>query len=165
MTTGFVVNHLWQSSFFAALAGLLAFVLRENAAKVRSSIWLSASLKFLVPFALLASLGNLIQRPVQHVVSAPAPVFSNSILQIAEPFSSPSSSAVRAHNAVHWAPILLGIVWAAGFAIITSLRCRDWFRIRAALRAGTRVELPLAVPALISPAPGNRALSVFCGPS
>ena len=30
MTTPFIINHLWQSSCFVLLAGLLAFVLRNN---------------------------------------------------------------------------------------------------------------------------------------
>jgi hypothetical protein len=30
MTTSFIINHLWQSSCFALLAGLLAVVLRKN---------------------------------------------------------------------------------------------------------------------------------------
>jgi hypothetical protein len=55
-------------------------------------------------------------------------------------------------------------VWAAGFAVITSLRCRDWFRIRAALRAGTRVELPLAVPALVSPGAREPGIVGFLRP-
>ena len=58
MSTSFIINHLWQSSCFALLAGLLAFVLRKNSPKVGYWVWLSASVKFLVPFALLMNLGN-----------------------------------------------------------------------------------------------------------
>jgi bla regulator protein BlaR1 len=52
----FVVNHLWQSTLFAAGAALLAHLLRHNAAKLRYALWLTASLKFLIPFALLTAL-------------------------------------------------------------------------------------------------------------
>jgi hypothetical protein len=45
MTTSFIINHLWQSSCFAPLAGLLAFVLRKNSPKVRYWVWLSAIAK------------------------------------------------------------------------------------------------------------------------
>jgi hypothetical protein len=46
MTTQFIINHLWQSSCFVLVAGLLAFGLRKNSPKVRYWVWLSASLKF-----------------------------------------------------------------------------------------------------------------------
>ena len=51
-------NHLWQSTLFAAVAGLLTLALRKNQARVRYWLWLVASLKFLVPFSLLTSLGS-----------------------------------------------------------------------------------------------------------
>ena len=85
MTVPFLINHLWQSSCFALLAGLLAFVLRKNSPKVRYAVWLSASLKFLIPFALLVSLGSVLPHPVRPPVSVAAPVFSNALVQVAEP--------------------------------------------------------------------------------
>ena len=56
LAAGFIVNHLWQSSCFVLFAGLLALVLSKNSPSVRYWIWLCASLKFLVPLALLVSL-------------------------------------------------------------------------------------------------------------
>lgn len=73
MTPESIVNHLWQSSCFALLAGLLAFALRKNSPKVRYWVWLSASLKFLVPFALLVSVGSVVPRPSRQAASVPAP--------------------------------------------------------------------------------------------
>ena len=55
-------NHLWQSTLFAAAIAGLALLLRRNGARVRYVLWLAASLKFLVPFAVLAALGALIPR-------------------------------------------------------------------------------------------------------
>ena len=157
MTTQFIVNHLWQSSCFVALTAMLAFVLRKNSPKVRYWIWLSASLKFLVPFALLVSLGNMIQRPAQRAAVFPAPAFSSAFVEIAEPFTTPSHSSASAHASTDWAPIVVCVVWGLGFLAITFGRCRSWFRIRASLRASTPVDLPIPVPAFISPgaeAPG-----------
>ncbi len=55
-----LMDHVWQSTLFAAGAALLARVLRDNQAKIRHWVWLSASLKFFVPFSLLVALrGNL----------------------------------------------------------------------------------------------------------
>jgi bla regulator protein BlaR1 len=57
-----LTNHLWQSTLFAAAAGLLTLAFRKNHAQVRYWLWFSASVKFLVPFALLLSLGSHLQR-------------------------------------------------------------------------------------------------------
>src|ERR1044071_2789406 len=52
-------DHLWQSTVFAGAAGLLTLFLRKNSARLRYSIWLAGSLKFLVPFSLLVALGGV----------------------------------------------------------------------------------------------------------
>jgi bla regulator protein blaR1 len=54
---GEITNHLWQSTIFVLAVALLASAFRKNRAEVRYWLWLSASLKFLVPFALLLNLG------------------------------------------------------------------------------------------------------------
>ena len=53
-----LANHVWQSTVFAGLAGLLRLAFRKNRALVRYWIWLAASVKFLIPFLLLVSLGG-----------------------------------------------------------------------------------------------------------
>ena len=151
MTTQFIINHLWQSTCFVPLAALLAFVLRKNSPKVRYWVWLSASLKFLVPFALLVSLGSVVPWTARHAVSVPAPVFPNTLVQIAEPFSPTNYATVPAHAPLDWVALAMGILWALGFFAIMLVRYRSWVRIRATLRASTRVDLPIPVPAFIAP--------------
>jgi bla regulator protein blaR1 len=151
MTTSSIVNHLWQSSCFALLAGLLAFLLRRNSPKVRYWVWLGASLKFLIPFTLLVSLGGVVPRPAQHPARVAAPVFPNTLVQIAQPFSPAPRPAVSAHAPLDWAPAAIGVVWALGFLAILLARCRSWLEFRAALRTSTPVALPIPVPALITP--------------
>ena len=56
-----LANHLWQSTVFAGVAGLLTLALRKNRARVRHSVWLAASCKFLVPLSMLIQLGAHIQ--------------------------------------------------------------------------------------------------------
>ena len=46
-----IANHLWQSTLFAGIAGLLTLLLRNNRAHARYCLWLAASAKFLVFFA------------------------------------------------------------------------------------------------------------------
>ena len=65
-----VANHLWQSTVFAGIAGLLAPAMRNNHARTRHWLWLTASVKFLIPFSLLAGmgswLGSLTGRPLDR---------------------------------------------------------------------------------------------------
>ncbi len=151
MTTSSIINHLWQSSCFALLAGLLAFFLRRNSPKVRYWVWLAASLKFLIPFALLVGLGGVVPRPAQHTAPVAAPVFPAILAQIARPFSPAPRPTVSVHTPLDWAPIAIGVVWALGFLAIMLARCRSWLAFRAALRTSTAVELPIPVPALMAP--------------
>ena len=53
-----LANHLWQSTLFAVVAGLLTLALKKNRAQVRYWLWLAASVKFLIPFSLLVSAGS-----------------------------------------------------------------------------------------------------------
>ena len=52
-----VIDHLWQSTLIVVGAGAATFLLRGHAARWRYWLWFAASMKFLVPFALLAALG------------------------------------------------------------------------------------------------------------
>jgi len=89
-----MTNHLWQSTIFAVSAGLLTVVFRKNRAQVRYWLWLSASIKFLIPFSLLMSLGS-------HLEWAPAarttaiPVVSSTMIQFNQPFPRPRHSCLR----------------------------------------------------------------------
>src|SRR5260370_13961005 len=70
-----LANHLWQSTLFAVAAGLLTLAFRNNRASVRYSLWLAASVKFLIPFPLLVSLGGQFQLPnTSAVLPTPVPV-------------------------------------------------------------------------------------------
>ena len=53
-------NHLWQSTLFTGAVALLTCLFRKNHATVRYWMWLTASLKFLVPFSWLIVIGNRI---------------------------------------------------------------------------------------------------------
>jgi bla regulator protein BlaR1 len=53
-----LANHLWQSTLFAVLVGFLTLALRKNGARLRYRLWLAASVKFLIPWALLIGMGG-----------------------------------------------------------------------------------------------------------
>src|SRR5438105_3349503 len=61
--TAFLINHLWQSTAVVLIAWILTVLLRANPARIRYAIWMIASIKFLLPFALLTSLGALWSGP------------------------------------------------------------------------------------------------------
>ncbi len=68
-----MINHVWQSTVFAILAAILTLAFRRNRAQVRYWLWLSASLKFLIPFSLLMSLGSYVNwTPAAKTIAAPA---------------------------------------------------------------------------------------------
>src|ERR1700691_6391119 len=58
-----VANHLWQSTVFATAAWLMTRLLRKNRAQIRYGLWLTASVKFLIPFSLLIGLGSILPKP------------------------------------------------------------------------------------------------------
>jgi bla regulator protein BlaR1 len=147
-----IANHLWQSTLFAGAAGLLTLIFRKNPASVRHWIWVAASLKFLVPFSLLVTLGSNVgwrtgpvSTPsgfpaVMDQVSAPFPEAAVSLSP------SPSPTAPRTNRL----PLILWMAWAAGF---TGIACAWWIRrrrITAVIRAGRPIELDLPVPAISS---------------
>jgi bla regulator protein blaR1 len=142
-----VINHLWQSTVFAILAGLLTLAFGRNRAQVRYWLWFSASVKFLAPFALLLSLGGYLGRsPVAK--SLPVPAIPYVMVQVAEPFPASASSALPAQTHIDWVPIVLVSLWLCGFLSVTLSRVRAWLRIRAALRSGTPLEISFPVPVL-----------------
>jgi bla regulator protein blaR1 len=135
--------HLWQSTFFALAAGLMTAAFRGNRAQVRYWLWLSASLKFLVPFALLLNLGSYLQAwmpAASQVASQVASQITPAVSWTIEEFSGPSVSrslpqSTAATNAIDWIPIAVLALWLAGFATVAFIRFRGWLRIRAAVRA------------------------------
>src|SRR5882672_10773136 len=88
MTLSLVYDHLWQSTVFAAAAGLFTLTLRKNRARVRHGLWLAASIKFLIPVAVVIALGDRI--PWHRV---PSSKLSAVVVAMSEPFTMPLASA------------------------------------------------------------------------
>ena len=144
-----ILNHLWQSTIFAAGVALLTFACRRNRARLRYGLWFAASVKFLVPFAALAAVGSLLQwqdvpAPIRSAVASPAARDFNA------PFAAPwldLSTTVTAAAQPQWiAPLFVG-AWFCGFAAITLRRVKQWRQIRAAVRRSTPWEAAVPVPA------------------
>ena len=136
----------------AAVAGLLAASLSKNRAYVRYWLWFAASLKFLVPFWLLISLGSHLKlAPTGKEIAAPfMPAVSLAMATVAQPFAGISSSATATpQTATDWVFLAILGVWAGGVAAIGLTRLRGWRRIRAAVSTST----PLTIPGVVVEAP------------
>jgi uncharacterized protein (TIGR03435 family) len=153
--TSALANHLWQSTVFAGVAGLLALASRNNHARTRHWLWLAASLKFLVPFALLAAIGARIAPLTYGRVARPE--FSAVMEQISQPFPpqlAPAAVAVPA-AAAHYGsllPAILLTVWGCGFLAVAFSWWRRWRRVSGALRTASSQAFAGDVPVLSSPA-------------
>jgi bla regulator protein blaR1 len=135
-----LANHLWQSTIVAVVAGLLVLMMRRYSARVRYWIWFAASIKFLVPFSLLISLGHQFEwQPVQKTTTTAS--LSWVTTQIAQPFSTGSNAnsghlAPSATRTFHLPPLALTI-WLAGVLVIGFRWMKSWFRMRAIARSGS----------------------------
>ena len=146
--TALFLNHVWQSTLFAGVIAILALALRHNRARLRYGLWLAASVKFLVPFAMLAAAGGLLEwqqapAPLRSVVASPG--VRDFSAPFAELWLDPATMVTAAAQPQWIAPILF-TVWACGFAAILLRRVRQWRQIGAAVRASTTFAATTPVP-------------------
>jgi bla regulator protein blaR1 len=147
---GQIANHLWQSTLFAAMAGLLAFAFRKNHARTRHWLWMAASLKFFAPFALIVAIGaQLGHSPVPRSAAPSIPAVAE---QIVRPFPLPDrdiavQSAPLTRGPNPW-PGDLAAVWFCGFAGILVNWLRGWRRVSAIVSAAETLREGRAVEAL-----------------
>jgi len=154
-----VANHLWQSTVFVVVAGLLTLAFRKNRAQVRYWVWLSASIKFLIPFALLMDLGHdLLATLASHRVATEiaAPAVSATIAQVTQPFPNAIALVPAAPQSTHLISIAIFGIWACGFVAVALAQLRAWRRVRAALRSSTPIDIPAPIavrscPGLLEP--------------
>ena len=149
-----ILNHLWQSTVFAAVIGGFVFLLRKVQARFRYALWLAASVKFLVPFAFFVAAGSRIHWP-----SAQAAVhtqWSAAVTQASQPFAEPATfiaaPLATSHAAdTNWVVPLLTI-WAVGFAVVIGLWFIRWRRVRAMVRRATLLSTDAPIRVLSSAA-------------
>jgi uncharacterized protein (TIGR03435 family) len=145
-----VLNHLWQSSLFAAVAGLLTLLLRRNRARTRYWVWLAASVKFLIPFSLLVDAGSHLGWRIAPAIAQSDQSFAIEQVFVAPVFAIAAPGAMQ--HAPSTLPALLFVVWLTGFSIVVFCWWREWRRIRAALRSGKSFRLDTPIQAMSSPA-------------
>jgi uncharacterized protein (TIGR03435 family) len=158
-----LANHLWQSTLFAALVGLLTICLRTNRARVRYWLWLAASVKLLIPFSILAAVGGLIGWHTATLPNpstiVPAAKVSFVVRQFGEPFTIriPQLAAQKSQrsNVIVTAYIS---VWALGFLVLLLRWIRRWRRLQQEICKASLLNLSIDLPVSSSPAFGEPAL-------
>jgi uncharacterized protein (TIGR03435 family) len=158
-----VADHLWQSTLFVALAGLLTLALGKNRARVRYGVWLAASCKFLIPISALIALGGHLAWLVKMPATAPQTqsVLFAVVYEVSQPFTVRSASppVPRApRRTANLIPVVLPAIWACGVIGILCSWWVRWRRVRAMVRAGSPVELNLPIRAMTSPNLGTPGL-------
>jgi bla regulator protein blaR1 len=149
-----LANHLWQSTLFAGLLGLMTLVLRNHRASLRYWLWLAASIKFLLPFSLMIGFASHL---ALRTAPADAPAHVSTLMrEINEPFVLPPPAPFLSRVAGAPSPIpeVLFAIWLCGFAVAASRWLHEWIRVRSAVRRASPMQLGspfLEVPALMEP--------------
>jgi uncharacterized protein (TIGR03435 family) len=133
-----VANHLWQSTLFAVVAGLLTLALRKNHARARYWLWLAASLKFLIPFSLLVGIGSSVGWP--HASAGTDSGMYFAMEQISQPFTHPTPQTFSliapeaGASSRRIIPAVLVAVWDLGFLTVIFIWIMRWRRMSTAIR-------------------------------
>jgi bla regulator protein blaR1 len=137
----FAANHLWQSTLAVLVVALLVPCFGRSRAQVRYGLWLAASLKFVVPFAILIAIGS---RAAWRTAPPAEPRTMLVIDFLSEPFGSPATAGTERQPKV--APfvavaralaIAVPVVWLAGGGLILLAWSRRWREVARAVRSGT----------------------------
>ena len=157
-------DHLWQSTLFACAAGLLVLALRSHSARVRYWAWFAASLKFLIPFALLESVGSWLAshwltlgsgapeqyQPVIATVGRIATPFVTVPSAAANTAAVMSSPIAAAHAGVPLqfpgVAIWLAGVWLTGTIVVVAVWLVRWLQLLAVVRTARTVDMAAPVP-------------------
>ncbi|HXW90388.1 MAG TPA: M56 family metallopeptidase [Terriglobales bacterium] len=147
-------DHLWQSTLCAVAAGLLTLILRKNCARARYWLWLTSSMKFLLPFSLLVALGSHLPWWWHAPAGAKAGLYV-AVEAISQPFTQPAASAMSEVTPTRvpagltpLLPVLLSATWLGGVVMVLLLWWRRWRRVSAAVRDSVRLSEGREVEAL-----------------
>jgi bla regulator protein blaR1 len=137
-------NHLWQSTLFTVVAGLLVLLLRSSQARTRYWLWLGASLKFLIPFSLLVAFGNHLAPPRSPSGMPSSYYFATEVSQPLTPSTAPvvAPAASEAHQfgLARILPALAAVIWLNGLITVLALWRLRWRRVHSCLRKAIRLE-------------------------
>jgi beta-lactamase regulating signal transducer with metallopeptidase domain len=117
-------------------------------APVRHALWLTASLKFLVPFAALTALGAQVGPPRRpHTVTTEI-VFINASRGDAEAFFTQLAPRIEPRAGSATPLVAVSVIWSIGMLVVVAVWAVRWRRLAAIARAAASVETGREVDAL-----------------
>ncbi len=143
-----LADHLWQSSLVVLLAWAVTSLLRRNGAHLRYWVWLAASIKFLVPFSLLALVGRQFAE-----VGTDVSVYSaiSTARQVAAPFVAPAMYiAPSSESGFTLIEVLVLSIWAPGVFALAARWFGRWRELRAIVRSAVPSSVTAPIPVLSS---------------
>ena len=135
----FIAQHLWQSTLFLIAAWVLARACRRNSAAIRYWIWFAASLKFLVPFALLQRLGDYVGRSLPE----PPPV-DPVVIEVGNAIFVPSVPTMVESTGSYLQ--IVATIWALGVTVLLLRWFLQWRAVHSVLAWAPRLAMDLPVP-------------------
>lgn len=162
-----LANHLWQSTLFLGIVACLTLFLKKNNARVRYCLWLAASAKFMVPFALLTVAGAQIPWPVRSadgsdMLSAAGRVVAR-ITNLGGKGATPP--IVHSANSGDIVLVALAVIWLAGTLAVATRALLLWARVHQRLRESSQTGLPFVAPVRSSPSQLEPAVVGFFRPT
>jgi beta-lactamase regulating signal transducer with metallopeptidase domain len=148
-----VALHIWQSTLVLIVAWMLALTCRRNAAAVRYTLWFTASLKFLIPFAFLNWMGDRVGRSLPK-----PPELDPTLMETGRLLFGPAAPPFDEGVLPPFFALAFAI-WAAGAALLLLNWVRQWRAVRAMLAFAPLAPLDRPVPVRI--AASNLSPGVF----
>jgi beta-lactamase regulating signal transducer with metallopeptidase domain len=159
----FFLDHLLESTLFAMLMGLLTLCYANNRAAVRYGLWFAASIKFLIPFSLIAAAGeNLrwkaapaVKLDLSWAVPAAAPELSlpTILTDVAPPLATMANVpevaaefATEITTAGMDVDSLLLALWLGGMAFLLCRWTLQWARLARVRSASTPSDIVAEIP-------------------
>jgi beta-lactamase regulating signal transducer with metallopeptidase domain len=152
-----LLNHLWQSTLVVAVVGLWVYFLRNHRAELRYWLWFAGAAKFLVPFALLVTLGTHLASQVPMSTKRVAPLLARVVapappeldltplaatLPMPAAATPPHPSASREEQL---ARVLVGL-WVCGAAVVLGRWTLRWSRLRQTVHDSVPVAVEAPIP-------------------
>ena len=138
-----LMTHLWQSTLCAGVVALLAFALRRASARTRHTIWLVASVKFLVPLPLFFAAGTYVGAWLAWLALLPDPQWSAAFRWLEQPlvrWTVTSGGGITSGASLAPWGLPLGAIWLAGVIALALRQWKQWRAISSLARTATPLE-------------------------
>ena len=130
-----LIDHLWQSTLFCGGIWLITLTMQSNAAALRHSLWMLASVKFLVPFSILFLAGTYIGLPAASVIDD-QPLMLDDALQSVATLVAPTRSLRASESGASSALVVaLLAIWLGGALFIAMRSLIAWRSANSMVRA------------------------------